>query len=179
MAASDGTLVSGVLNGDQAAFAELYDRRGRLIRAICFDTTRDLETAADLTQEVFCRAFSRLDTLRDPQRFGPWLISIAKRVCHEWRRGRLRERRLSVPLPADLALAHPQDAADDHLACLREAVGQLPERHRRSIQAFYLQGLDAEQARTVLGLSKSAFYRALSSARDQLRRMLQRDEVQA
>jgi len=54
MAATDGTLVNGVLDGDQAAFAELYDRRARLIRAICFDVTHDLDAAADLTQEVFC-----------------------------------------------------------------------------------------------------------------------------
>ena len=49
--ATDGTLVLGVRNGDRAAFAELYDRRARLIRAICHDQTRDPETAADLTQE--------------------------------------------------------------------------------------------------------------------------------
>jgi len=60
MAATDGTLVNGVLNGDRAAFAELYDRRARLIRAICFDVTHDLDAAAELTQEVFCRAHARL-----------------------------------------------------------------------------------------------------------------------
>ena len=48
MAASNGTLVRGVLDGDRAAFAELYDRRAPLIRAICFDGTHDLEAAAEI-----------------------------------------------------------------------------------------------------------------------------------
>src|SRR5262245_45439684 len=91
MAASDGTLVLGVRNGDRAAFAELYDRRARLIRAICFDSTREFHAAADLTQEVFLRAYRNLGCLRDPQRFGPWLVGIARQVCREWRRQRKRE----------------------------------------------------------------------------------------
>ncbi len=40
--ASDATLVRGSLDGDRAAFAQLYDRRARLVRAVCYDTTRDL-----------------------------------------------------------------------------------------------------------------------------------------
>lgn len=76
VAASDGTLVQGALNGDRAAFAELYDRRARLIRAICFDSTHDLDTAAGLTQEVFPRALQKLRKLRNPQRFAPWLGGI-------------------------------------------------------------------------------------------------------
>jgi len=74
MAATDGTLVLGVLRGDRSAFAELYHRRAKLIRAICFDATRDLQIASDLTQEVFLRAFQKLGDLCDPQRFAPWLV---------------------------------------------------------------------------------------------------------
>ena len=89
--------MQGVLSGDRAAFAELYDRRGRLIRAICFESTHDLQAAAELTQEVFLRAMEKLQRLRDPQRFAPWLVGIARRVCREWRRGRLRDRCRLVP----------------------------------------------------------------------------------
>ena len=67
--ASDGTLILGVRNGDRSAFAELYDRRARLIRALCYDATRDLHVAADLTQEVFLRAYQNLGKLHDPDRF--------------------------------------------------------------------------------------------------------------
>jgi RNA polymerase sigma-70 factor (ECF subfamily) len=172
---SDGTLVQGVLNGDRAAFAELYDRRARLIRAICFDTTRDLNAAADLTQEVFLRAYANLRRLRDPQCFGPWLSGIARQVCREWKRGRQRARRFARPLPDPL----PPDTSDDddRVATLIEIVGRLPEPERRSIQAFYLSGLSAAEARTVLGLSQATLYRVLARARAQLRVLLRKQEV--
>ena len=177
MAATDETLVHGVLRGDRAAFAELYDRRARLIRAICFETTHDLDAAAELTQEVFLRALQGLRGLRDPQRFAPWLVGIARQVCREWRRGRLRDRHRWVPLPDTLAGDHPDDARDERITLLRAVLETLPERERLSLQAFYLSGLDAEQARTVLGLPRSTFYRVLAGACERLGGALRRQEA--
>lgn len=177
VAATDGTLVKGVLDGDRAAFAELYDRRARLIRAICFDITHDLDAAAELTQEVFLRALQKLGGLRDPRRFAPWLVGIARQVGREWRRGRFRDRRRLTGLADDLPFTAPDDPPDERLAVLRDALAALPQRERLSLQAFYLQGMDAEQARIVLGLSRSTLYRVLSSARGRLRRVLSRQEV--
>jgi RNA polymerase sigma-70 factor (ECF subfamily) len=59
---------------------------------------------------------------------------------------------------------------------LREAIATLPEKERVALHAFYLQQQDVEQARMVLGLSRSGFYRVLSVARERLRRVLSRSE---
>jgi RNA polymerase sigma-70 factor (ECF subfamily) len=190
VAASDGTLVLGVRNGDRSAFAELYDRRARLIRAVCYDTTKDVHAAADLTQEVFLRAYQNLGKLRDPQRFGAWLVAIARQVCREWRRQKLRdERRLMVFAARQLRKRTVADPPDDRLIELRDAIavvteqegGTLPsltEKERLALHAYYLQGRHVDEARAVLGLSRSGFYRVLSSAVDRLRRVLARQEVQ-
>jgi DNA-directed RNA polymerase specialized sigma24 family protein len=71
----------------------------------------------------------------------------------------------------------PSEAPDDRQALLRAALGSLPERERLSLQAFYLSGLDAEQARAVLGLSLSSFYRVLAQAREHLGEVLRKQEV--
>ena len=173
----DGTLVLGALNGDQSAFAELYDRRARLIRAICYETTGDLDMAAELTQEVFLRAIQRLPGLRDPHRFAPWLVGIARQVCREWRRRRWRDRHRMRPLTEEAGAGAHESAPDERLALVRESLGALPEHERLSLQAFYLSGLDAEQARTVLGLPLSSFYRVLAKAREHLAAVLRRQEV--
>lgn len=188
MAASDATLVLGVRNGDRAAFAELYDRRARMIRAICYDVTGDFHAAADLTQEVFLRAYRNLGLLRDPQRFGPWLVGIARQVCREWRRQRRRESaRLAgyVEHHEERAAARLRDSepcdATEQVESLweREKAIEPPmgERERLALHAFYLQGCNAEEARTVLGLTRSSFYRALSSACRRLREAFSGSEV--
>jgi RNA polymerase sigma factor (sigma-70 family) len=184
MQVQDGTLVFGALNGDRSAFAELYDRRARLVRAVCYDETRDLHAAADLTQEVFLRAYRDLRRLHAPDKFATWLVGIARQVCREWRRKRGREKRAMDGLADTLSLAAQwADSPDGRLMELREAIAGTPaqrgrrqsltEQERLALHAFYLQGCDAEEARGVLGLSRSGFYRVLSSACALLRNMLE------
>ena len=180
MAATDATLVLGTLGGDRAAFAELYDRRARLIRSIAYDTTGDLEVASDLTQEVFMRAFERLGDLRDLSKFSAWLVGIARQVCREWRRGRMRERmklaRLADQLPAS-AEPDVSQGADARILAVRRALASLPTKERVAMHAFYMQEQDVDEARAALGLSRSGLYRVLSCARDRLRRVLRTQEV--
>lgn len=182
----DGTLVIGTLNGDRSAFAELYDRRARLIRAVCYDQTHDLQAAAELTQEVFLRAYRDLRRLHTPDKFAIWLVGIARTVCREWRRKRGRERRAMAVFSDRLAAADQWAAPPDgSLLELREAIAgpagggkerpSLTEKERLALHAFYLQGRDTEEARGVLGLSRSGFYRLLSSACKRLREMLEGD----
>jgi RNA polymerase sigma-70 factor (ECF subfamily) len=176
---SDGALVRAARQGDRSAFAELYDRRARWIRAVCFNTTNDLHLAADLTQEVFLRAFSKLGSLREPESFAAWLTGIARQVCREWKRSRLRDRQLARPLPTDVEPAERSRRVDPRLESLREALARLPERERLSLQAFYLQELDAEQACSVLGLPQSTFYRVLAKAREHVAAIHRRAEVRS
>ena len=126
MAASDGTLVLGVRHGDRQAFAELYDRRARLIRAICYDVTGDAHAAADLTQEAFLRAYKNLGRLHDPDRFAGWLVGIARQVCREWRRAQRRRRRAMTGF-AEQQQANPpgNDPPEPRLLELRDQIAGL------------------------------------------------------
>jgi len=187
--AKDGTLVLGVLNGDRSAFAELYDRRARLIRAVCYDESRDVHTAADLTQEVFLRAYKNLGKLHDPDRFAAWLVGITRQVCREWRRRKRREQHGLAGLAMQQAASQTTaDPPDERLVDLRDAIASLTELESRSVpslsqkerlalHAYYLQGRNVEEARGVLGLSRSGFYRVLSSACERLRKILNKQEV--
>lgn len=178
---SDATLVHGSLGGDRGAFAALYDRWGRMVRAVCWDESHETAAAADLAQEAFLRAYRELARLREPERFGAWVVGIARQVCREWRRGKFRRLRLLGDAPEDAtptALLHGgQTAPDEQLAELRNAVAQLPQVERTALHAFYLQELDADRARVVCGLSRSGLYRVLSRARDRLRRLLRMTEA--
>src|SRR5215218_8613816 len=128
-------LVSRARTGDQAAFAALYDRHARLIRAICFDATAHLASAEDLSQEVFLRAHQKLHQLRDGSRFVAWLCEIARRAASDW--GRQSRRDGALPnLEQTLELAAPEE--EPQLAELRHAIRQLPEDERMALHLFYL-----------------------------------------
>lgn len=167
----DVNLVRRTLEGSSAAFADLYDRYAGVIRAICFDATRDLNTAQDLAQDVFLRAYSKLETLRDASRFGPWLISIARYVCHEWQRSRRRDRH---QFRSDLPETNERDRrpSDDLSEEIRLAMTQLSEQERLAIHLLYMQEQSPENACKIVGLSYSAFYKLVVRSRMKLSKIL-------
>ncbi len=52
----------------------------------------DVHVSEDATQEIFVAAFQSLATLRERNRFGPWLMQIARRVAGICDKSRLEHR---------------------------------------------------------------------------------------
>jgi RNA polymerase sigma-70 factor (ECF subfamily) len=75
---TDADLVAGTLSGNHEAFGELYDRHARMVRAVVAGVSGDWFAAEDMAQECFLRAYRSLARLRDPGRFGPWVVGIAR-----------------------------------------------------------------------------------------------------
>lgn len=163
----DRELVQAVIAGSKGAYGQLYDRYAPLVRAICYDHTRHLADAQDLAQDVFLRAYERLSSLRQPDSFSRWLVGIARLRCREWRRQRRREQRKQQANQEAVPAASVWQN-DDPLEALRHQVAQLPEKERLALHAFYLRGESAEEARRIMGLSRSGFYRVLERGRKRL-----------
>lgn len=171
---SDAELVQAVIAGDKNAYGQLYDRYAPLVRAICYDHTRLLADAQDLAQDVFVRAYERLGQLRKPERFGPWIVTMARLRCREWRRQRLREHRRHAGLNrVEPATDGPLDVVPSE--ALGKMLARLPEKERLALHVFYLQGNSTDDSCRIVGLSRSGFYRALDRARKQLRKLLARE----
>lgn len=167
---TDAELVSRTLAGDREAFGRLYDRYARPVRAVAFGASRDAATIQDLTQESFLRAFRRLSTLRARDRFGAWLVGIARQVVREHRRRRHLE-----PLNERSPLAHNGSAAvddADEIEHLLNLLGRLPEEERLAVQFFFLNQRDANQTARLLDLSRSGTYALLKRACGRLSRWL-------
>lgn len=80
---NDAELVQAAVKGDKNAYGLRYDRYVPLIRAICYDHTKHPADAQDLTQDVFLRAYERLGGLHRDDRFGPWIVTMARLRCRE------------------------------------------------------------------------------------------------
>jgi RNA polymerase sigma-70 factor (ECF subfamily) len=79
---SDAELVERCRAGDSDAWNELVERYSRYVYAICVRGFRlSEEDAEDVFQDVFTRAFMRLDTLRDASALRPWIAQLTRRRC--------------------------------------------------------------------------------------------------
>ena len=104
--------------------------------------------AADLVQEVFLRAWSRLRDLRDDGAFGAWVCAMARRQAAD----HYRRRRPFEPLPAGLrAVDRPDVEADAHAAIA--AIQTLPEAYRETLVLRLVEGLTGPEIASVTGLT--------------------------
>jgi RNA polymerase sigma-70 factor (ECF subfamily) len=165
--ARDAKIVEACLAGDGRAYAGLVRRHGKRVYAICLAMTGSAEDAEDMAQEALMRGFTELGSLRDRDRFGPWIGAIAGNVCRNFRKKRARR-------DSDVSIAADCPAADaDDLSDLREALGRVPEQHRLPLMLYYFDGRSAENLAAVLGISCEAVYTRLSRARRELRKLLE------
>ena len=160
-------LVRRAIAGDIAAFGSLYDRTVRLVRAVAADAGPD--AADDVTHDTFLRAYRTLKTLRDPARFAPWLVGIARLVVLERRRARRFD-----PLPelTPAPASTEADASDDAEELLR-VVARLPEEERLAVRFFFLNERSIEETASLLNRSRSGTYAVLQRAKVRLARWLE------
>jgi RNA polymerase sigma-70 factor (ECF subfamily) len=165
---ADSALVERSRQGDREAFASLYDRYARLIRAVAYDRFPSLAASHDITQETFLRAWQKLPTLRQPESFGAWLVGIARQICREQRRSTRRERQVTftdnLPEPTTNDCPETQQLAGERTRILLQSIAELSERERLAVHAFYLQERDIEQVTRLLQLSRSGTYALLKRA---------------
>ncbi len=164
---TDDDLVRRAIAGDVPAFGTLYDRTVRLVRAVAADAGP--YEADDVTHDVYLRAFRTLGALRDPDRFAPWLVGIARRVVRERRRVRRFD-----PLPHDVPshVAADDVTLDDARELLR-LVARLPQEERLAIRLFFLNERSIEETSRLLNRSRSGTYAILQRAKARLARWLQ------
>jgi RNA polymerase sigma-70 factor, ECF subfamily len=86
-------LVDAAGEGDNVAVRELVRRTQPAIWRLC-NVLGSPGEEEDLVQDTYLRAFRSLPSYRGDAPFTAWLLSIARRVCADHVRGRVRERRL-------------------------------------------------------------------------------------
>src|SRR5678815_2354836 len=95
--------------GDREAFSQLVRMHQAVVRAYVSMNIRAPEAADDLAQEVFLRAYRRLDAFQLPESgtMRPWLLGIARNLLLEHLRAPAKlEARTAAELEVVLSLIH-------------------------------------------------------------------------
>src|SRR6478609_7596172 len=78
---TDAALVLAARAGELWAQEALFQRYSRMVLALSQRILAGRDDADDLAQDAFVYAFTRLDTLQNPQAFHAWLRSIVVRTA--------------------------------------------------------------------------------------------------
>jgi RNA polymerase sigma-70 factor, ECF subfamily len=126
--------------------------------------------AQDAVSETFLVAWRRFDSV--PEAPKPWLLGVARRVLANQRRSDGRQIALRTRLGSPQPNLTEHDAADHAPTqgdgAVLAALAALTPAERDAITLIAWDGLNAEEAATVLGCSRAAFYVRVHRARRRL-----------
>ncbi len=169
------SLAERLVQGDELALADVYDRWSALVHTFALRALGDTHDAEDVTQQVFVSAWRSRHTLTPSASALPaWLIGIARHKIADVRAARARDARRAEAAAA-LPLDTVDQSADEEVAervVVRQAVDELPDPRRTIVLLAFWQGLShteiAESVGLPLGTVKSHVRRGLIQLQQQL-----------
>jgi RNA polymerase sigma-70 factor (ECF subfamily) len=161
----EAALLARVRRGERAAAEELVDATYPMVYRSLLRLCGDRETAEDLTQEAFARAWRSLKDFRGQARFSTWMY----RIAYTSFLNHIRRPQRHQLLEAEQAEALPDPTAvDPDLAIdgehLRRAVLSLPEDLRFTVTARYWSELTVRDIARAEGLTTVAIRKRLRRA---------------
>ena len=155
-------IIAQVCAGDANAFEALVVAYQKQVYNLALRTVGNEEDAADMTQEVFLRAYRALGTFRGESKFSVWLYRLTTNVCIDFLRSRRRHPTVSLTA-ADEDDEQPLARSELRRAVVR-GLDRLPDDARRILILRELDGLSYAEIGKVLrlepGTVKSRLFRA-------------------
>jgi len=175
---------------EEAAFAELVERHGGLVRRVCRRFLRSEHDVEDVFQATFLLLALRASDVAWRASIAGWVREVARRLALNARGEIARRRRVETPASnlapsPDLSAstrfpdpACPVSAFTDEVerrdvrSVIDGEVGDLPEKYRAPLVLCYLEGKTNHEAAAQLGYPVGSMSRRLEKARGLLRSRL-------
>ena len=165
---SDETLMEQYVDGDTAAFDELFERYEPRAYAYFLKRTRSEERAQDLYQELFLRLHRSRNAYDSSRAFAPWFFQIAHRLLIDDARRAFRHQEVSLEGVDPLGAERPADAVANSEQ-LGQLLGTLSDAERYVLVAARAEGVPYPEIAARLGKSVQAVKKMASRASLRLR----------
>ncbi|WP_312308177.1 RNA polymerase sigma factor [Stenotrophomonas indicatrix] len=176
----DRALVGAIIDGSQAAFAQLVETHQRTCAHVIGRMAGDRDQVADLLQETFLAVFRQLHRFRFESSLRTWISRVAYTTALQ----HLRRRRLeaqwmvAVEVPEELGIGDegpgPAELSEALQAGrqLGAALERLSAPQRLIVGLHYLEDFDLAEIEQVTGLARGTIKSHLHRARQVLKQEL-------
>lgn len=168
-------LVKETLAGKKDSFARLMALYQKRVEALGMSFFHNREDTEDFVQDVFLKAYSKLDTFRGESRFSTWLTRIAYTTAINTKS---RRKETNSLLDEDILISEMDSPEQTELRrvteqAVQEAVKNLPENYRACMTLYFFLQTPYDEIAVITGLPvntiKSHIFRAKKILREKLR----------
>ena len=156
--ASDKELIARFLGGERAAFDELVMRHREQVCATAYRMVRNAETAEEIGQEAFIRAFRGLGKFRQKANFKTWLYRISMNLCYDEFSRRKKATELNpqaggATAGATVDAPHERLASEERKQWLEREIETLPFKQKSTLTLRIFQEMSFKEIGRALDCS--------------------------
>jgi RNA polymerase sigma factor (sigma-70 family) len=164
--------VEAACRGDSDALAGLYGRYYATMVWVAYSVLLDRGLAEDAAQQAFATACAKMRSLRQVDRFGPWLATICRNAAQDMARARRRDAAIQKTAVTEESAHGGSDGFD---RAVKDAVDGLPPMYREIVVLHYYSGMSYRQIESVLNLSGDKVKGRLARARKRIQDRLEKE----
>ncbi len=146
-------VLASARSGDDAAFARIVEAYDDDMYRVCVAIARDQALAADGVQAAWTIAWKKIDSVREPERLRPWLVSIAANETKKLLKKRARRSEVDHIDHKAVDGGAPDPATGIASIDLRTALEGLDPDDRALLAMRYVAGFNATELAEAVGLS--------------------------
>jgi len=180
MKESDEFIIECVINGDRNSYALLVDRYKDKVYSLIFGIVRDEETAKELAQDVFIKAYTGLKKFRGESGFSTWIYRIAYNTAISETRKRKAQmhsfdEQLEKASSLDMSeVQETEEMLELKKGLLHKALNELEAEDRLILLLYYFEEQTVEEISLSSGLTKANVKVKLFRLRNKLKDILVR-----
>jgi len=169
---TDAEIIEATLRGDREKFRNIVERYQNAACAVALSITKDIPSSRDIALESFTQAYMKLRTLRNPEKFGKWLLKIVKNLSLN----RLRSNKsYSRSLENMSEIAITKEQAEDEMTqkelkdIINGTIWKLSDKLREAMIMYYWEGRSVKEISEITGINESAIKNRLFMGRKKIK----------
>ena len=159
---------------ERQAYSNIYERYSQRLLGICLGYVHDIDVAKDILHDAFIIIFSRIGTLREPEKIEQWMCAIARNLSLKHIE---KEKKFSGTDVSELNEIHEEEAAATGIEAipfedLIKAIDELPTQYGKVFRLSVLEGLSHQEIGEMLGIAPHSSSSNLARAKQLLRKII-------
>ena len=165
----DANLVERAKNGDSKAWNELYLATHQIAFGVAMQLVKNKDTAEDIMQDSYITAYTKLDTLKEQDKFQHWFNRIVANNCKNYLVKKKPDlfsqystytedgEELEFDVVDDRTEYQPDNAliSEEIKQLFYDMLEKLPEEQRACALMFWVQDLSIAEIADILGVSQN------------------------
>lgn len=179
----DVNLVKRAREGDQTAIAEIYNLTYKSAYGVARQIVSNDDDACDILQDSYIAAFTKLDTLKEPEKFYGWFKRIVSNRCYNYIKKKKPDlfsqytkededgEEVEIEFADENETFMPDKALDydETKRLLREIIDSLPEEQSLCVLMYYVQDMSIAEIAETLGVSQNTVKSRLNYGRKKIK----------